>query len=177
MGSEMCIRDRLEPFERTIVRVKLLVENPDDYIYRNMLVTFVSHQHMSKCNYFLDESLAAVRDGGIMYLNLRNQTSSLIAVKAGTVVGSATPVNFVFKAINRAKTETDQTVNVETVSRVYECGFSSTSTELSSLFHTEFPSSTEASEGPLSEAEVRKRTGPELLKPIPGPDLETVEKN
>ena len=54
---------------------------------------------------------------------------------------------------------------------------SETSSEYTSLFHNQFPSSTEASEVPLSEAEVRKRTDPELLKPIPGPDLESVAKN
>ena len=101
---------------------------------------------MSKCNYFLDESLAAVRDGGIMYLNLRNQTSSPIAVKAETVVGSATPATFIFKAVTKAKTESDEVVSIETVNRIYDCGFSTTPTELSSLFHNEFPSSTKASE-------------------------------
>ena len=68
----------LEPFERAIVRTKLCVESPQDYVFRNILVSFVSHQRRSKCPYYLDESLAAVRYGGMMFLNIRNQTSASI---------------------------------------------------------------------------------------------------
>ena len=135
-----------------------------------MLVSFVSHQRLSKCSYYLDESLAAVREGGVMYLNIRNQTSSTIAIKAGTVIGKATPATFVFQPVS--KVEKTEVVNRITVS---EDALSYTSSdELSSLFHNQFPSPTEDSEAPLSEAAIRKRTDPELLKQIPGPDLKTV---
>ena len=53
--------------------------------------------------------------------------------------------------------------------------FSSSSEEMSSMFHNQFPSSTDPSEPPLSDTELRKQTEPELLKPIPGPDLTNVE--
>ena len=72
-----------------------------------MLVSFVSHQRLSKCNYYLDESLASVRDGGTMYINIRNQTSLPIAIRAGTVIGKATPATFVFRQlVETEKTET-----------------------------------------------------------------------
>ena len=107
-----------------------------------------------------------------MYLNIRNQTSLPIALRAGTVVGKATPATFVF----RQTVKVDKT-EVEFVNRVLEMKFFDTSSEYSSLFHNQFPSATDPSEAPLSEAEVRKRTDPELLKLIPGPDLKTVACN
>ena len=88
------------------------------------------------------------------------------------MVGSATPATFVFRPmVTVEKTE------IAMVNSIVEMEFSSSTDELSFLYQNQFPSSTEDSEAPLSEAEVRKRTDPELFKPIPGPDLKTVAQN
>ena len=84
-----------------------------------------------------------------------------------------------FKPVVKIQTENvSEDISTESINRICtDMEFSSSSSELSSLFHYEFPSPTEASEAPLSEAEVRKRTDPELLKPIPGPNLDSVALN
>ena len=66
-----------------------------------------------------------------MYVNIRNQTSLPIAIRAGTVIGKATPATFVFRQfVETEKTET------EFVNRVIEKEFvSETSSEYSSLVH------------------------------------------
>ena len=87
---------------------------------------------------------------------------------------AAQPVSLLFNPTVQVETKES---DVEFVNRVFEMEFSDTSSEYSSLFHSQFPSATEPSEAPLSEAKVRKRTDPELLKPIPGPDLKTVACN
>ena len=62
---------------------------------------------------------------------------------------------------------------VEHVDKVHAVEFSDTSSDFSS-FAQNFLSSTEMSEEELSENEKRARTDPQLLKPIPGPDLSSV---
>ena len=59
---------------------------------------------------------------------------------------------------------------MEHVNNIDVVNSSDTSTEFSSLAQN-FLSSTEMSEEGLSENEKRERTDPQLLKPIPGPDL------
>ena len=147
-----------------------MTENPDDFAYRNVMVTFVSHVRSGNCDIFLEDSLSAVRPGGILYLHLRNQVNSKVAVPAKSIIGKAFLVKTVFEPItNTGSTE------AATILNIYQDFCSKTSSEtLSSSNHNQFPSSTEPSEAPLSESEVRKRTDPELLKPIKGPDLSAV---
>ena len=59
---------------------------------------------------------------------------------------------------------------VKHVNNIVVVDLSDTSTEFSS-FAQNFLSSTEMSENGLSGNEKRERTDPQLLKPIPGPDL------
>ena len=51
----------------------------------------------------------------------------------------------------------------------------STASELTSSSEFEFLSSTDPSEAGLSEREIRKRTDPDLLAPIPEPDSQLQE--
>ena len=89
----------LEPFERLVVKAKLMTENPDEYAYRDVMITFVSHERSSNCDIFLDDCLSAVRPGGILYLHLRNQVNSRIAISAKSIIGKAFLVKTVFEPI------------------------------------------------------------------------------
>ena len=62
---------------------------------------------------------------------------------------------------------------MEHVNKINVVDLSDTSTEFSS-FAQNFSSSTEMSEEGSLENEKRARTYPQLLKPIPGPDLPSV---
>ena len=61
------------------------------------------------------------------------------------------------------------------VYKVYSKMNLSTASELNSSSEFEFLSSTDPSEAGLSKREVRKRTDPELMAPIPGPDSQLQE--
>ena len=61
------------------------------------------------------------------------------------------------------------------VNRVYEKMNYSTDSQLTSLSEFEFLSSTEPTEAGLSDREIRKRTDPELMAPIPGPESQLKE--
>ena len=72
------------------------------------------------------------------------------------------------------KTEADNS-RANFVSKVYSEMNISTASELTSSSEFEFLSSTDPSEAGLSEREIRKRTDPDLLAPIPGPDSQLQE--
>ena len=91
------------------------------------------------------------------------------------MLGTAGPVRLVYHAVPQcAQVHKEEGF----VNRIFsEIDLSSQSKFLSSS-EFEFLSSTDPSEGGLSEREVRKRTDPDLLAPIPGPEsqLEEVQK-
>ena len=72
------------------------------------------------------------------------------------------------------KTEADNN-RANFVYKVYSEMNLSTASELTSSSEFEFLSSTDPSEAGLSEREIRKRTDPDLLAPIPGPDSQLQE--
>ena len=90
----------------------------------------------------------------------------------------AVPVTMVHKAIPQIvpgqSNETLQS-NANYVCKVYEQMNLDSSSEYSSSSEFEFLSSTEPSELGLSEREIKKRTDPALMAPIPGPEAQLDE--
>ena len=93
------------------------------------------------------------------------------------------PVSLVYRAVPQnldATAETDHKTEADNsranfVYKVYSQMNLSTASELTSSSEFEFLSSTDPSEAGLSEREIRKRTDPDLLAPIPGPDSQLQE--
>ena len=81
--------------------------------------------------------------------------------------------SFVFNSVPIQDSRETSKLSAEFVNQVHRDLDLDTSSEFSS-FAQNFLSSTEPSEADLSENEKRKRTDPQLLKPIPGPDLSSV---
>ena len=162
----------LGPFERKVVRAKIITQQPNEFHFRNVMV----HPCSIRSNSLFDseDTLTSVGEDGVVLLALRNQTAKEgVRIKEQTVVGKAVLTNFVFNSVPIQDTREASKLSAEFVNQVHRDLDLDTSSEFSS-FAQNFLSSTEPSEMGLSENEKRKRTDPQLLKPIPGPDLSSV---
>ena len=162
----------LGPFERKVVRAKIITQQPNDFHFRNVMV----HPCSIRSNSLFDseDTLTSVGEDGVVFLALRNQTAKEgVRIKEQTVVGKAVLTNFVFNSVPIQDSREASKLSAEFVNQVHRDLDLDTSSEFSS-FAQNFLSSTEPSEMGLSENEKRKRTDPLLLKPIPGPDLSSV---
>ena len=165
----------LQPFERAILRAKLLASNLEPF--RTVLINFQTPNRMLKNAIFLEDTVATVGETGFLYVSLGNLTSNVQRIKKGTLLGTAIPVTMVHKAIPQIVptqvTETQSSANY--VCKVYEQMNLDSSSEYSSSSEFEFLSSTDPSELGLSKREIKKRTDPALMAPIPGPEAQLDE--
>ena len=163
----------LGPYERRLVRAQIISQKHNEYLFRNVMIR---PQGTSKRSPFVSEdTLTSVGDEGIVFIALRNTTpSENVTIQTKTVLGKAETTKFVLQPVAAdTATEVDKSL-FEQVNKVYtEEWLNETSSEYSS-FAQNFLSSTEMSEEGLSESEKRAKTDPQLLKPIPGPDLSSV---
>ena len=122
---------------------------------------------------FLEDTVATVGETGFLYVRLGNLTSNVQRIKEGNLLGTAAPVILVHQAIPQIPPEqqTENKLPATFVFKVCEEMNISTSSEYSSLSEFEFL----LSEPGLSEREVKKRTDPALLAPIPGPKAQLDE--
>ena len=108
-------------------------------------------------------------DDGTEYFAIRNKTANKnLQIPSKTVLGKAEPTVFMFEPVTVDQTDGTSMPLVEHVNNIRD-----TSSEFSS-FAQIFLSSTELWEEEMSENEKRAQTDPQLLKPIPGPDLSSV---
>ena len=162
----------LGPFERKVVRAKIITQQPNDFLFRNVMVHSCSIK--SRSVFVSEDTLTSVGEEGIIFVALRNQTDKeRVRVKAQTVVGKAALTTFVLNSIPLQNNGEASKLFAEHVHQIQQNVDMDTSSEFSS-FAQNFLSSTEPSELDLSESEKRKRTDPQLLKAIPGPDLSSV---
>ena len=162
----------LGPFERKVVRAKIITQQPNEFHFRNVIV----HPCSIRSNSLFDseDTLTSVGEDGVVFLALRNQTAKEgVRIKEQTVAGKAVLTNFVFNSVPIQDSREASKLSAEFVNQVHRDLDLDTNSEFSS-FAQNFLSSTEPSEMGLSENEKRKRTDPLLLKPIPGPDLSSV---
>ena len=104
-------------------------------------------------------------------------------MRCGVQLGTVVPVSLVYQAVPQnldSPTKTSKETKADNgranfVYKVYSEMNLSSASELTSSSEFEFLSSTDPSEAGLSEREVRKRTDPELMAPIPGPDSQLLE--
>ena len=110
-----------------------------------------------------------------------NLTSNPQRIRRGTQLGNVVPVSLVYRAIPqqpapkpalRTQVHNDQ---FAFVNKIYEEMNFDTDSQLTSLSEFEFLSSTDPTEEGLSEREVRKRTDPELMVPVQGPESQLKE--
>ena len=115
---------------------------------------------------------------GFLYISLGNLTSNVQRAKRGTLLGTAVPVTMVHKAISQVMPEQEtlsQQSSANCVYKVYEQMNFDSSSGYSSSSEFEFLSSTDPSELGSSEPEIKRRTDPALMAPIPGPETQLDE--
>ena len=162
----------LGPFERKIVRAKIITQQPDTFLFRNVTVHSCSIKSTSV--FVSEDTLTSVGEGGIVFLAIRNQTDKeRVKIKAQTVIGKAALTTFVLNSVLMQTEGEASKLSAEYVNQIHRNFDMDTSSEFSS-FAQNFLSSTEPSEAGLSDNEKRKRTDPQLLKAIPGPDFSSV---
>ena len=174
----------LQPFERAVLRAKLVTSNLEAFAFSNVVINFATPNRLLKNTIFVEDTIATVGETGSFYVSVGNLTSNAQKVKCGTMLGTAAPIRLVYHAVPQCalahKGESDEKSDSpnEFVNRVYSEMDLNSHSKCSSSSEFEFLSSTDPSEEGLSEREIRKRTDPDLLAPIPGPEsqLEEVQK-
>ena len=174
----------LQPFDREVLRAKLVTSNLEAFAFSNVVINFATSNGLLKNTIFVEDTIATVGETGSFYVSVGNLTSNAQKVKCGTMLGTAAPVRLVYHAVPQCalahKGESDEKSDSpnEFVNRVYSEMDLNSHSKCSSSSEFEFLSSTDPSEEGLSEREIRKRTDPDLLTRIPGPksQLEEVQK-
>ena len=162
----------LGPFERKVVRAKIITQQPNVFHFRNVMVNPCNVK--SNAVFVSEDTLTSVGEDRVVFLALKNQTAKEgVRIKEQTVIGKAVLTTFVFNSVPIQDSREASKLSAEFLNQVHRDLDLDTSSEFSS-FAQNFLSSTEPSEMGLSENEKRKRTDPQLLKPIPGPDLSSV---
>ena len=114
-----------------------------------------------------------MREGGVLFLALKNQTrKERVGVDKPTVAGKAVLTNFVLNSVSFEVNIEATKLAVDLVNKVHgelKLNLYDTRSEFSS-FAQNFLSSWLC----LSEIKKRKRTDPQMLKPIQGPNLSSV---
>ena len=95
----------LQPFERAIVRAKLLANDLEPFMFRTVLINFQTPSRMLKNVIFLEDTVATVRETGFLYISLGILTSNVQRAKKGTLLVTAVPVTMVHKAIPQVMPE------------------------------------------------------------------------
>ena len=130
---------------------------------------------------FLEDSVATVSEAGHVFISVINLTSNPQRIRKGTRLGNVVSVSLVYQAIPRQPTlqPTQQTeVNNDQfafVNKIYGEMNYDTDSQLTSSSEFEFLSSTDPTEESLSDREIRKRTDPELMAPVQGPESQLEE--
>ena len=175
----------LQPFERAALRAKVVTSDLDAFAFRYVVINFATPPNrLLKNTIFVEDTRATVGETGSFYVSVGNLTSNAQKVKCGTMLGTAAPLRLVYHAVPQCalahKGESDEKSDSpnEFVNRVYSEKYLNSHSKCSSSSEFDFLSSTDPSEEGLSEREIRKRTDPDLLAPIPGPEsqLEEVQK-
>ena len=173
----------LQPFERAVARAKLVTDVLEPMIFQSVALNASLSDTSLHNVVFLEDSVATVSETGTLYVSLINLTSNPQRVRCGVQLGTVVPVSLVYQAVPQnlgCSTTTSKETNADNgcanfVCRVYSEINLSTASELTSSSEFQFLSSTDPSETGLSEREIRKRTDPELMAPIPGPDSQLQE--
>ena len=171
----------LQPFERTVVKTKLVISDPEPLIFQNVILNAAIADASLHNIVFLEDSVATVSEAGHVFVSVINLTSNPQRIRRGTQLGNVVPASLVYRAIpqqstpqptQRTKVDNDQ---FAFVNKIYEEMNYDTNSQLTSSSEFEFLSSKDPTEEGLSEREVRKRTDPELMAPVQGPESQLKE--
>ena len=171
----------LQPSERTVVKSKVVTDDLEPLIFQNVMLNAAIADTSLQNIVFLKDSVAIVSETGHVFVSVLNLTSNPQRIRKGTQLGNVVPVSLVYRAIpqqsapkpaQRTQVDNDQ---FAFVNKINEKMNYDTKSQLPSFSEIEFLSSTDPTEEGLSEREVRKRTDPELMAPVQGPESQLKE--
>ena len=171
----------LQPFERTVIKAKLITSDLEPLIFHNVILNAAIADTSLHNIVFLEDIVATVSEAGHLFISVINLTSNSQRIRRGTQLGNVVSVSLVYQAIpqqsapqptQRTKVDNDQ---FAFVNKIYEEMNYDTNSQLISSSELEFLSSTDPTEEGLSEREVRKRTDPELMARVQGPESQLKE--
>ena len=171
----------LQPFERTVVKAKVVIDDLEPLIFQKVMLNAALADTSLQNIVFLEYSVTTVSEAGYFFVSVLNLTGNPQRIRKGTQLGNVVPVSLVYRAIPqqsapkpalRTQVDNDQ---LAFVNKIYEEMIYDTDSQLSSSSEFEFLSSAHPTEEGLSEREVRKRTDPELMAPVQGPESQLKE--
>ena len=171
----------LQPFERTVLKAKLVTNTLEPLIFQNVILNAAIADASLHNVVFLEDSVDTVSEAGHVFISVINLTSNTQRIRKGTQLGNVVPISLVYHAIPQQSTyPSARETNVDNdqfafVNKIYEEMKYDTNSQLTASSEFEFLSSTDPTEEGLSEHEVRKRTDPDLMAPVPGPELQLKE--
>ena len=171
----------LQPFERTVVKAKIITIELEPLIFQNVILNAAIADASLHNIVFLEDSVATFSEAGHVFISVINLTGNPQRIRKGTQLGNVVPVSLVYQAIPQQSTPqpTHQTeVNNDQfafVNKIYEEMNYDTDSQLTSSSEFEFLSSTDPTEEGLPDREIRKRTHPELMAPVQRPESQLKE--
>ena len=122
----------LGPFERKLIRAHVITQNPNEYLFRNVMI-HPSGLH-NKYSFVSEDTLTSVGPDSTVFLTVRNRTANEnLTIQSKTVLGKAAPTTFVFRPIPVDQTDKLSVSLVERVNNLIIVDFSDTSTEFISF--------------------------------------------
>ena len=122
----------LGPFERKHIRAHVITQNPNEYLFRNVMI-HPSGVH-NKYSFVSEGTLTSVGPDGTVFLAVRNRTANEnLTIQSKTVLGKAAPTTFVFRPIPVDQTDKPSVSFLERVININIVDLSDTSTEFSSF--------------------------------------------
>ena len=171
----------LQPFERTVVKAKMVTDDLELLIFQNVMLNAAKADTSLQNIVFLEDSIATVKEAGHVFVSVLILISNPKRIRRGTQLGNVVPVSLVYGANKQQSTpKPTQRTQVDNgqfafVNKIYEEMNYDTDSQLTSSSEFGFLSSTDPTEEGLSERKVRKRTDPELMAPVQGPESQLKE--
>ena len=142
----------LQPFERTVVKAKLITNELEPLIFQNVILNAAIAVASLHNIVFLEDSVATASEAGHVFISVINLTSNQQRVRKGTRLGKVLPVSLVYQAIPQQSTpQPTQRTEVNNdqfafVNKIYEEMNYDTNSQLTSSSEFEFLSSTDPTE-------------------------------
>ena len=89
----------LQPFERAVLRAKMVTSYLEAFAFRNVVITFATPNRVLKNTIFVEDPIASVGETGVFYVFFCNLTSNAQEVMCGTTLGTDAPVRLVYHAV------------------------------------------------------------------------------
>ena len=94
----------LQPFERTVVKAKLVTDDLEQLIFQNVILNAAIADISLQNIVFLEDSAATVIEAGHVFVSVPNLTSNPQRIRRGTQLGNVVPVSLVYRAIPQQST-------------------------------------------------------------------------